>query len=101
MHVVCVTFQIAAGKIEEFLPLMHLQARNTIELEPNCHRFDVCQSNTNDHEVFLYEVYTDEAAFAKHLDSVHFKEFDRESAAFFEDNQVANLTLIEPTLPAA
>ena len=63
MHVVCVTFPITVGKIEEFLPKMHLQARNSIEREPDCYRFDVCQSNTNDHEVFPYEVYTDEAAF--------------------------------------
>lgn len=82
MHVVCVTFQITVGKIEEFLPKMHLQARNSIEREPDCYRFDVCQSNTNDNEVLLYEVYTDEAAFVR-------------------DKQVATLTLIGPTLPAA
>lgn len=101
MHVVCVTFPITVGKIEEFLPKMHLQARNSIEREPDCYRFDVCQSNTNDHEVFPYEVYTDEAAFEKHLDRTQFKEFDRESAAFVRDKQVATLTLIGPTLPAA
>jgi len=43
----------------------------------------------------------DEAAFTKHLDSTHFKEFDRETVAFVKDKRVATLTLVGPTLPAA
>lgn len=72
----------------------------SIEPQPGFLKFDVCRCNTNDHEVFLYEIYSDEAAFAEHLDSAHFKEFDRELAAFVEDKWVTTLTLIGPKFQA-
>lgn len=76
MFVVTVTFRIRPGKIEDFMPLMMAQARNSLTLESGCRVFDVCQSEQTPEEVFLYEVYDDRAAFDMHLASDHFASFD-------------------------
>ena len=62
MYAVCVTFRLKPGTSETFMPLMLDQARNSLALEQECHRFDVCASDDGQ-TVFLYELYTDAAAF--------------------------------------
>lgn len=76
MFVVCVTFTIKEGAMDAFMPLMLAQAENSLALEPECLRFDVCSEGALDREVFLYEIYASEAAFQAHLASAHFKDFD-------------------------
>lgn len=80
MYAVCVTFEIQPGEMSAFLPLMHAQAQNSLAREPNCHQFDVCHT-VGSETVFLYELYTDRAAFDAHLQSDHFIAFDRETSA--------------------
>ncbi|MFY0634550.1 MAG: antibiotic biosynthesis monooxygenase [Vannielia sp.] len=75
MYVVTVTFEPHPGQMDAFLPLMLDNARRSLEDEPGCHRFDVCLS-ADRNSVFLYELYTDEAAFAAHVETPHFKAFD-------------------------
>ena len=58
-----------------FLALVTENARISLEREPDCHRFDVLTDPDHPDEVFLYELYSDSAAFAQHLRSVHFKSF--------------------------
>lgn len=73
MYVVTVDFDLAEGRLQEFLPLMLGNARMSLEVEPGCQQFDVCQDERG---VFLYEVYVDRTAFEAHLASAHFKAFD-------------------------
>ncbi|WP_420861047.1 putative quinol monooxygenase [Algirhabdus cladophorae] len=80
MFVVAVEFHIAPEHWEAFLPLMMANARRSLSVEAECHQFDVCTDPDSPHQVFLYETYTDKAAFQAHLDSPHFKEFDRTTA---------------------
>ena len=80
MFAVVVTFQIKSGEMETFLPLMTENARSSLREEPGCHVFDVCTDPARPDEVFLYELYTDRAAFDAHLASGHFKAFDAQVA---------------------
>ncbi|KUP93370.1 putative quinol monooxygenase [Tritonibacter horizontis] len=84
MYVVTVTFTLLPGCLTEFLPLMVENARRSLAEEPGCQQFDVCTARARSpaDEVFLYEIYDDEAAFAAHLDSAHFKAFDAAVAGF-------------------
>lgn len=88
MFVVCVEFGLAEGRMEEFLPLMMEQAANSLSLEPDCHYFDVCRDPEGAPIVFLYELYTDAAAFQAHLQSAHFKSFDAAVAPMVASKQV-------------
>ena len=94
MYAVCVTFTLSPGQIEAFLPLMHQQAQNSLNLEPGCSRFDVLQSSEAPEIVFLYEIYDDAAAFQLHLDSTHFKEFDQAVTPLVADKQVSTYNLV-------
>lgn len=88
MIAVCVTFDIKPGHLDAFLPLMQAQASNSLRDEPECHYFDVCTNGTQPDRVFLYEVYSDRAAFNVHLASDHFKEFDTAVADMIAEKSV-------------
>lgn len=76
MFVVCVTFEIKPEALGDFMSAMLKQAGISLELESGCHQFDVSRSVEAATGVFLYEVYSDRAAFDAHLSSQHFKSFD-------------------------
>lgn len=77
MFAVVVTFMIKPGQMEAFLPLMIENAKTSKEIEPGCQQFDICTKG-EDHQVFLFEIYDDAAAFEIHLQSDHFKVFDKQ-----------------------
>ncbi len=79
MYAVTVTFDIQPDHSDAFLALMIDNARTSVRDEPGCLQFDVCR-NPGAHTVFLYEIYTDRAAFDAHLASTHFRSFDEEVA---------------------
>ena len=94
MYVVCVTFEIHPDMMSKFLPLVAAQASNSLERETGCHRFDVCISDEGP-LVFLYELYTDAAAFELHLRTSHFEEFDAQVSELVRDKKVRTYTLLE------
>ena len=89
MYAVVVTFRIKAGEMDAFLPLMTENASTSLADETGCHRFDVCTDSTRANEVFLYELYTDRAAFDAHLASAHFRAFDQRVANMVADKSVS------------
>lgn len=96
MFVVAVTFIIAPEAWEAFLPLMQANAKASLENEPECHQFDVCTNPEAPNTVFLYEVYTNRAAFDAHLQSAHFIAFDTAVKDMVTDKSVALLDRITP-----
>jgi autoinducer 2-degrading protein len=76
MYIVTVEFVVWPKHVEEFHRAMQQQARNSLNLEADCHQFDVCLDPQDGEKIFLYEVYTDEAAFKAHLETDHFLNFD-------------------------
>jgi len=86
MYVVCVTFTIHPGQMQDFLPLMVENARTLRAEEAGCQQFDVCVAGE---QIFLYEIYDDRAAFDLHLASAHFQRFDASVADMVAAKQVA------------
>lgn len=76
MYVVTVEFTVAPQHQQAFATAVDLQAKNSVQLESECHRFDVCVGNDSENDFFLYEIYSDAAAFDAHLASEHFKDFN-------------------------
>ena len=85
MFAVTVLFTLRPGEREAFLPLMRQQAANSLTLEPDCTHFDVWTDPARPEEVYLYELYTDAAAFDAHLASEHFKSFAAAVAPMLAD----------------
>lgn len=92
MYAVCVTFEIIPEAFDAFMPHMQAQAKNSLSLEEGCHVFDICAAGTT---VFLYELYTDEAAFQAHLESAHFVSFNSATADMIADKSMAFFTRVE------
>ena len=75
MFVVTVEFSIHQQHEREFRETVLKQARNSLTLEADCHRFDVSIDARGGSRVFLYEQYTDEAAYQAHRQTPHYHEF--------------------------
>ena len=78
---ITVAFELLEGAFPEFHRLVAENAALSVKLEADCLRFDVltpADPATATH-VFLYEIYTDRAAFDLHLASEHFRQFDQRS----------------------
>jgi quinol monooxygenase YgiN len=88
MYAVTVAFRLFPGQRDAFLPLMHRNARVSLDAEPGCRRFDVLTDPARPEEVLLYEIYDDRAAFDAHLASDHFREFDAAVASMILEKRV-------------
>jgi quinol monooxygenase YgiN len=75
-YAVVVLFTIKPDALKAFTPLMLANAQTSLLDEAGCQQFDVATDPACPNEVFLYEIYSDRAAFEAHLASAHFKEFD-------------------------
>ena len=93
MYVVTVVFEVAAHHVEAFATALLAQARNSLEREEGCLRFDVCRDPEKPGTTFLYEIYSNQPAFQAHLNSAHFKEFDRRVADWIVSKTVQTYRL--------
>tara|TARA_B100000768_G_C11092575_1_gene295607 strand:+ start:290 stop:580 length:291 start_codon:yes stop_codon:yes gene_type:complete len=91
MFVITVKFVINEKDIEKFKVRMLQQARDSLELEIDCHQFDVCHDPNNKNIVFLYETYTDKNAFDIHLNSKHYLAFNDEVTSWVKEKIVTQL----------
>lgn len=97
MFVVTVRFSVHPEHADHFRAAMLEQARNSLDLEPGCHQFDVATDADNPTAIFLYELYTDKAAFDLHLASPHFEAFDKMVSPWVEHKSVQTFTRIWPS----
>ncbi len=88
MFCVTVIFQVLPDRRDRFLARVAQQAKDSLDGEPGCHRFDVWSDASRPAEVYLYEVYEDRAAFDSHMQTRHFKAFDRDIADWVADKSV-------------
>lgn len=87
--VVTVSFTVKPGFESRFHQAVLEQARNSLEREAACRVFDVCAHPEKTGKIFLYEIYDDEAAFQKHLDSSHFHHFNTLTLDWVESKKVS------------
>ena len=92
LWVVTVEFTIQHGFAERFTERLGVQAADSLR-EPGCSRFDVCVDPDDANHFFLYEVYADRQAFAAHLASAHFKDFDAASRPWVASKHVTEWRL--------
>jgi quinol monooxygenase YgiN len=72
MYVLVVTIDIKPGYKDKFIAEMLEDARGSVRNEPDCVRFDVIQDEKEPNRIYLYEAYTDRAAFDYHMTTPHF-----------------------------
>ncbi len=97
---VIVGIEIAAGWAAAFRPMIEANAADSLRLEPGCLRFDVlaCDDGAAP-QVVLYEVYTDRAAFDRHLTMPHYLRFEDDSHRMIMNKAVRFFTFCGPLHP--
>ena len=75
MYVIAVEFQIIKEFVSQFRDRIKQQAQDSLTNEADCHQFDVCFDPRDQTKCFLYEKYTDEAAFEVHRRTDYFVSF--------------------------
>ena len=91
MFVITVKFVIHEKDRDKFKTRILQQARDSLELEKDCHEFDVCHDPNDQNVVFLYETYTDKDAFDIHLHSDHYLAFNEEVTPWVKEKIVKQL----------
>ncbi len=95
MFAVTVTFTIHDGKMEAFLPLIRKNAQASVANEPGCQQFDVCTDPDRPGQVFLYELYDDEAAFEAHQQMPHYKATGPAVADLVADKELRTFSTVQ------
>ncbi|WP_271408879.1 putative quinol monooxygenase [Pseudomonas sp. Q1-7] len=72
MYCLLLKTRLRPGSLEAFMDAMAVNAAASVRDEPGCLVFDVLQDRSDPELVWLYEVYTDEAAFEAHMRTAHF-----------------------------
>ena len=75
MLALLVDIRIRPENREAFLAAVMEQARASLEREPGCERFDVCEDVDDPQHFVLYEVYADGDAFKAHRETEHFADW--------------------------
>ncbi|MEM1344252.1 MAG: putative quinol monooxygenase [Pseudomonadota bacterium] len=88
MYVVTVVFETETAEEAAFLIRVKQQARDSIEREAGCLRFDVATDPKRVGRVLLYEIYTSREAFDLHLASPHYRQFDADVAPMVRSRRV-------------
>ena len=89
-----VEFTVRPGAFCPFHELVTANAAASLRDEPGCRQFDVLVPDDGaGHDVALYEIYDDAAAFDAHLQTRHFRDFDAASADLVEHKAVRRYRL--------
>jgi quinol monooxygenase YgiN len=94
-YAVAVVFRAKPEHRDDFRKAMLENAAASRTEEPGCRQFDVCES-ADGTEIFLYEIYDDEAAFNAHLQTEHYKRFNAAVTPWTAHKQVTKYRLIAP-----
>jgi autoinducer 2-degrading protein len=95
MFVVTVEFRIHQPQVAAFHKAVLAQAKNSLQKEKDCKKFEVLINPEDERVVFLYEVYTDRAAFDVHCSTEHFQDFSRAVAPWINAKHVATWEPLE------
>ena len=94
-YVVAVVFVAKPEHRADFRREMIANATASREREPGCRQFDVCES-ADGSEIFLYEIYDDEAAFQAHLATDHYKRFNATTTPWVAEKRIVKYRRISP-----
>lgn len=99
-YCVVVRFMIKAEHTGDFRAAILENARLSLDNEPGCRVFDVCDSDEGK-AVLLYEIYESEQAFQAHLQATHFLSFDARTKPWVQTKTVNTYTLVSERRQAA
>jgi len=88
MFALIATHVIKPEHCDAYVKATFSDAYGSIQNEPDCFQFQVFRDQQKSHVFYLVEVYTDKAAFEKHLTTPHFLEWHGVVKNFFESESI-------------
>ncbi len=85
--VLLVELTINAGRMDAFLARAREHRTNVLGNEPGCKGFELLVPTTGADTVYLYEVYTDQAAIDHHMGTPYMKEYMADTAPMIADRK--------------
>jgi autoinducer 2-degrading protein len=98
--VILVEFAVKDLEMEKFRALIVGNAQSSLQREPGCSRFDVLVTSQDPARIVLYEIYDNEGAFDRHLETDHYKAFAKATERMVESVVVRRLTFLDAPLEA-
>ncbi len=90
--VLFITINLEPGTQADFMPIIEENAAASLRDEPGCSQFDVWLPHDGSEDVaYLYEVYDDDAAFAAHQATSHYKTFKETTGAMVNNMNVIKM----------
>ena len=86
-----VTLRLHAGAAAAFTPHILENRRSALRDEPDCHGFQVFQTEADPDTFVLVEVYTDEAALERHRETPHYRRFLEAAGELIAEREVRKL----------
>ena len=99
--VILVEFLVKPDFVQRFARLIRANAKASVEREPGCRRFDVLLGPDDPRRFVLYEIYDDDVAFDRHLQTPHFKSFAAATKANSNNARSGGWVSFGPTRNAA
>ncbi len=98
MYSIFVTIDVTETDIDAFMNASYGDAEGSVRDEPDCLRFDIHRDTSVATRFYLYEVYTDEAAFQCHLQTPHFLKWQAEVESMFSrEPQIVHMDTLFPS----
>lgn len=88
LHFIHAALPILPDRVDDFIEAVKLDGVGSTQQEQGCLRFDVYQAVDNPAELWLYEVYVNQAAFEYHTQTPHIKLW-RDTVADWYDGERA------------
>jgi (4S)-4-hydroxy-5-phosphonooxypentane-2,3-dione isomerase len=95
MYVIAVFFEAKPAHVTALGTALLAQARNSLDNEEGCRQFDVAQDPLDPAGYFLYEIYDDERAFKRHLETAHYAAFTTLVESWVKSKKVLTYHLLE------
>ncbi|MGE3538378.1 MAG: putative quinol monooxygenase [Candidatus Tectimicrobiota bacterium] len=76
MYILMVRLKVKQAHIDDFIKASIADGTGSVLTEPDCHRFDIIQDETDPTLFAFNEVYSDVAAFEHHKTTPHFAQWD-------------------------
>ena len=67
--------EVNEGRLDEYLTQIKAHAHNSVQIEPDCLRFEVLTPRESVNQLILVEVYTNDEALEVHSNSQHMAKY--------------------------
>jgi autoinducer 2-degrading protein len=94
MYAVLVFLEAKPGYRDKLEPALFVNARNALDREPGCRRFDVLRDTVDGNGFLLFELYDNAAAHRAHLELPQYAEYRLLVDPWIESRRVLTYQLV-------